>query len=108
MVSGLIQALHDLRVHAGIQRGVGDDFLEEGRIDPAGAGEGHQRAAGTQQLERQQVDVLVTAGGFLRLGGGGGELGRVEDDQVVLLGLIPQQAQLLKDVPGDPLAFFRG
>ena len=105
MVRGLIQTLHNLRIHTRIQRGIGDDLLEEGRIDPAGAGEGHQFAAGTQQLEAPQVDVLITSGGFLRLGGGRGELGRVEDDKVELLASVPQGAQLLERVPGDPLAF---
>ena len=107
MVRGLIEPADDLRVHAGIQRSVGDDLLEESRIDPAGAGKGHQHTPGPQQLEPQQVDILVAAGGFLRLGGRGSKLGRVEDDQVILLASVPQRAQLLEDVPGDPFAFLR-
>ena len=40
---------------------------------------------GRQQLQRMQVDVLVGTPGALGVGGGVGELGRVEHDQVVTL-----------------------
>jgi len=76
VVGGLAQAGDDLRVHTCVQRGVGDDLLEEGHVDPAGAGEGHQRPAGSQQFEAEQIDVLIAAGGLAGPRRGGGELGR--------------------------------
>ena len=53
-----VQVMHDLRIHAGIQRRAGDDLLEQVFADAAGAGIGEQQAARSEQLEGQQVDVL--------------------------------------------------
>ena len=95
--------LHDLRLHARIQGGRGDDFLEQAGINSARTRESDQDPAGTQEFEGQQVDILVAAGGFSGLGGRGGEFGRVKDDQVEGAGFIPEFTQELEDI-----AFQRG
>ena len=99
MIGRLLEVGQDLGIHAGIQGSRGDDLLEQGRIHPAGAGTGDQQAARAQQLEGQQVDILVAAGGLLGLGGGRGELGRVEHDQVEGTRLVTEFAQELEDIP---------
>ena len=58
----------------------------------------HEQAARPEQFEAEQVDVLVAARGFFGERGGGGELGRIEDDQVELAALVAQRAQRLEHV----------
>jgi hypothetical protein len=74
MIRAGVQVMHDLRIHAGIERGAGDDLLEQVIADTAGAGVGAEQAARPEQLEAEQVDVLVTARSFFGEGCGGGEL----------------------------------
>src|SRR5512138_96308 len=90
--------LDDLRLDACVQRRARDDLLEQTCVDASGAGEGDQPPARSQQLERQQVDVLVAARGSFGLCGGWRELGRVEDDQVEGAILVAESAQELKDI----------
>src|SRR5688572_31896881 len=80
MVGGGAEALDDLRVAARIERSAGDDRLEQLGRDAAGARKGGEQAAGREELERPEVDVLVGARRLLDLGGGRGELRRVEHD----------------------------
>jgi len=85
--------LDDLRLHTRIQGSPGDDFLEQGRVHAAGAGEGDQDPTWTQQLECQQVDILVAARCLLGLGRCGRELGRVEDDHIERAAFVAEGAQ---------------
>ena len=98
MVGAGVQVMDDLRIHAGIECGTGDDLLEQVLADAAGAGVGGEQAAGAEQLEGEQVDVLVAARGFFGEGGGGGKLGRIEDDEVEGAALVAQLAQRLEHV----------
>ena len=95
--------LDDLRLHARIQGGGGNDFLEQGRINPARARERDQRPTRAQQFEGQQVDVLIAARSLFRLGGRGGKFWRIEDDQFEGADLVPELSQLLEDIPCAPL-----
>ena len=104
MIGAGVQIMHDLRIHAGIKCGAGDDLLEQVCADAAGAGVGGEQAARPEQLETEQVDVLVTARGFFGESGGGCELGRVEDDEVELASLVAQRAQGLKYVGIQPFS----
>src|SRR5439155_27279898 len=63
MVGGGAEALDDLGIRAGVERRAGDDRLEELGRHAARAGEGGEQASRREQLEREQVDVLVSAGG---------------------------------------------
>ncbi len=65
-----------------------------------------QQPARTQQFEGQAVDVLVAARGFFGLGGGGGEFGRVEDNQIprtVLVAEFPQGGEDVRFQPVQPV-----
>ncbi len=93
MVLGLAQAADHSCCAAGVERGAGDDLLEQlGRHRPTAA-ERHQHPAGREQLEREQVEVLVGAAGLVELSVGGRQLGRIEQDQVVLSSAVAQAAQ---------------
>src|SRR3989338_7703496 len=96
MIGAGVQVMDDLRVHPGIECGTGDDLLEQVFADAAGAGVGGEQAARPEQLEGEQVDVLVAARGFFGERGGGGELGRVEDDEIEGAALVAQFAQRLE------------
>ena len=48
MIGGLRKMLDDLRVHVRIQRRARHDFLEQIRVNAAGAGERKKDSAGTQ------------------------------------------------------------
>ena len=98
VVRCLGQMLHDLCLHACIQGCGGDDFLEKASINSPRARECNQDPARAQEFKGQQVDVLVAAGSFVGLGSSGGELGRVEDDQVEGAGFIPEFAQELENI----------
>ena len=93
----------DGRVGTGVECGAGDDLAEQRRVDAARAGERRQQAAGAQQFERQEVDVLVRARGLLGVLGGRGELGRVDDDQVEARRGVAQPAQFSERVGVAPL-----
>ena len=103
MIGAGVQVMDDLRIHAGIECSAGDDFLEQVCADAAGAGVGGEQTARPEQLEAEKVDVLVAARGFFGERGGGGELGRIEDDEVEAAPLIAQLAQRLKYVVFAPL-----
>src|SRR6478609_2441483 len=98
-----IQPAQDLRVDAGVERSPGNDLLEQIARDAAGARERQQHAAGTQQLERVQVDVFVSARGSLGQCGSRRKLRRIEDDQVEAAPLVAQPAQHLKHVGRNEL-----
>ena len=51
MIGRLAQTTDQLGVDAGVERGVGDDFLEQRRLQQAGAGEREQQPAGVEQLK---------------------------------------------------------
>src|SRR2546429_358215 len=82
MIRRSAEAFYDFRFGTCIQRGAGDDRLEELRADAAGAGEGGEQPARGEELEGEQVDVLVGARGVSRLRRGGGELRRIEHHHV--------------------------
>src|SRR3989338_3930647 len=94
--------MDDLRIHAGIECGTGDDLLEQVCADTAGAGIGCKQATWPEQLEAEQIDVLVAARGFLGERGSGGELGRIEDDEVEAAALVTQFAQRLEPARFQP------
>src|SRR4051812_46528009 len=98
VVGGGAEALDDLGVGAGVERRAGDDRLEQFGWHAAGAGEGGKQPAGSEQLERQQVDVLIGARRIRRVRRGRRELRRIEDDEIVPRSLIAQQPQMLEDV----------
>ena len=98
MVGGRAEALDDFRVPPGIERGAGDDRLEEPGADAAGAGEAGQQPAGREQLEREQVDVLVGARGVAHLRRRGRELRRIEHHHVEPRAAVSQGPQLGKHV----------
>src|SRR3990172_10054761 len=58
MICRLAKPCFDEHVRPGIARRAGHDLLKQLWAHSAGAREGHQTAAGPQQLECQQVDVL--------------------------------------------------
>jgi len=103
MIGAGVQVMHDLRIYAGIECSAGDDLLEQVLADAAGAGVGGKQAARPEQFEAEQVDVLVAARGLFGERGGGGELGRVEDDEVKEAALVAQFAQRLEYVGFAPL-----
>ena len=92
-----------MRTRAGVARGLGHDHAEGGRVDGAGAGEGGEEAAGGDELEAQDVDVLVAAEGLLGELLGVGELRRVEHHEVEVAGTVAEAAELLEDVALDEL-----
>ena len=51
MIRAGVKVMHDLRIHAGIECGTGDDLLEQICADAAGAGVGAQQAARPEQFE---------------------------------------------------------
>src|SRR5262245_15972957 len=107
MVGGGAEALDELCVGAGVERGARDDRLEELGRHAAGAREGGEQAAGDEQLESEQVDVLVGARGVARLRRGRGELGRIEDHHLEARAPVAQRAQLLEHVAVDELDLAR-
>src|SRR3989442_3991047 len=78
MVGRRGETLDDLRFATRIQRGAGDDRLEELGADAARAGEARQQPAGAERLERGQINALVAARGVARLRRLWPELGRIE------------------------------
>ena len=72
----------ELDAAAGIGCGCGDDLGEVGERDVVRAGAGDERAAGCEQADRAQVELLVAAEGAFGGAFGFGEGGRVEDDGV--------------------------
>ncbi len=107
MIGAGMQVMHDLRVDPGIECRARDDLLEQLFADTAGARVGGEQAAGVEQFESQQIDVLVTSCGFFGKGGGGGELGRVENDEVEFTALVAQLAQRQKHIVALPFGFAR-
>src|SRR5690348_8561491 len=102
MIGGCAEATDDGCVRAGIERRAGDDLLEEVGRYPAGAGEGREQASGPKQLQREEIDVLVGAGGLRRVVSGGRELRGIEDDEVETGARVAQAAQLREDVGVAP------
>src|SRR5256885_1844632 len=103
VVGGGAEALDDPRVGLGIERGAGDDRLEELRRNAARAGEGGEQPAGHEELEREQIDVLVGACRVARLRRGRGEFRRIEDHQVEARAAVAQRPQLREHVGLDEL-----
>src|SRR6185503_12917379 len=98
MVGRGAEALDDLRIGGGIDRGTGDDRLEKLCGHAARARERREQAARFQQLQREQVDVLVGACGVLRQGRGRRELRRVEDDEIERAAAIAQLPQMREHI----------
>src|SRR5262245_25797099 len=110
MVGGGAEALDDLGVGAGVERGARDDRLEELGRNAARARERGEEASGGEQLEREQVDVLVGARGVARLRRRRRELGRIEDHHLEAGAAVAQGSQLLEHVAVhefDPAAIQR-
>ena len=72
------QALNDLGFHASVERGASHNLLEEIGGNTAGARKGNQKAAGTQQLESKEVDILVRTRGLCSMCRRRCELRRIE------------------------------
>ncbi len=104
MVRRLRKFGDDLRVATRVGRGLKDDGLKQLRAHLSRTRKRDERAAGFQQFEREQVNVLVTAqtGWQLRLRGH--EFGRIENDRVKRFAAVTITAQNLKGVPFDELA----
>ena len=98
------EALDDLRVAARVERGAGDDRLEQVGGTPPEQEKVASRPPGASSLSAQQVDVLVGARRVLHLRRGRRELRRVEHDEVELRVLVAQLAQVREDVGLDELA----
>src|ERR1041385_453256 len=81
----------------GIVRGGEDDLLEEVERHVAGAGEGHHPAAVLDELQREEVDVLVAAGGTLDFAARFGEGRRVADDEAEALPRLPDEGENVGD-----------
>ncbi len=97
------QATDNARLAPGIQRSPGDDLLEQLQPDATRTGVGHQQAARLEQAKTEQVDVLVGTCGAVGMGSRGGELGRIEDDQVESPPGLAKIAQRLEDIGLQPL-----
>jgi len=96
------QVAQDAGIHPRVLGGPGDDFLEQVHADAPGAGIGEQIAPRIEQAETQEIDVLVGPGGPGRMGGGRGELGRVQDNQVETSPFLAQLAQGLEHIRLPP------
>ena len=94
----LARARDDLERALRVEGRLGADLVEEVRRHRPRAGERREQAVRTQQLHREEVDVLVPARrahqSRLRVG----ELRRVEDDEVERPPLVAVEAQLLEDI----------
>src|SRR5262249_28995141 len=97
-VADLPALLHDRDRPAGVARGRGQDLLEIGLVDVVGAGAGDEAAAGFEDLERAEVDLLVAPAGFLDGVLALRERGRVEDDRGEALAPVVEVAQQVEDV----------
>ena len=104
MVGARRKAPDDRRIRCGIQRGAGDDLLEQVGRNAAGAGERRKQTAGAQQLQREQVDVLVRASCLLHVPRSRGEFRRVEHDHVEALRAVAELAQFGEHIGIAPRA----
>ena len=86
------QVMDDLRIHPGIERSAGNDFLKKIARNATGTREGKQQTTRPQQFEAQQIDILVSTGGLFRMRRGGGKLRRIKHDQIKASRLIPHLA----------------
>src|SRR5690349_143767 len=102
MIRSRAETGNDLRIGAGVERRAGNDFLEKLDGDAAGAGERHQQAAWTQELEGKQVDVLVGARRLVDVRNRRRELGRIEHDEIEAARLIAESPQRLEYIAFDP------
>ena len=84
MVPGLGAFLHYPYLPASVHGGRDQHLLEIVLRDRLRAGAGHQYAAGTQHLQRPQVDFLIPAHGLGKGSFVAGERRRIEHDGVVL------------------------
>src|SRR5688572_18280060 len=98
VIRGGGESVDDLCLGAGVERGAGDDRLEQPGGHAARARERGEEAAGREELQRPEVDVLVGARGLLHLRSGGREFRRIEDDEVEARRAVAQLAQLGEDV----------
>src|SRR5687767_8274899 len=92
------ESVDDLRIGARVERGAGDDRLEELGRYAAGARECGEETARREELQRPEVDVFVGARGLLHLRGSRREFRRIEDNEVEARAGIAQLAQLREDV----------
>ena len=82
--------------------------LEQIGADPAGTRVRHQQSTRRQQLHGMQVDVLVGARGTVGVRRRVGELGRIEDDEVVAFAgraLAAQLGEHIRFAPDRPRRF---
>ncbi len=98
MIGSLAELFYKLYITSGIYSGIGQNFLEQVSRHQAGAGEAEQNAAWIQQLQRQHVDVLVTAAGAGQLILVLDEFRRIHDDQIEFFALSAVVAQQLEHV----------
>ena len=77
-----IETFDDLHITPGVHGCPEDDLLKQVRCHEAGTREGDEIAAGTQQLQGNEVQVFVTTRCPFDLTLGLSQLGRVGDDHV--------------------------
>ena len=82
MIRRLTGAGEDLKSSAGIDCRGREDRLEELARNSAGAREGREDAAWTEEFHRQQIYIFVAASGFLDERFRIGEFWWVEDNQI--------------------------
>src|SRR5690606_25923005 len=93
--------LEYLRVPPCIERGAGDDFLEERRVDMPRARERRERSARRDEPQREQVHVLVAAASRANLLRRVHEFRRVEHYEIEPLAALDERAQLVENVAFD-------
>src|SRR5713101_1338000 len=110
MILGLPAIFYDSKASVDIPGGACDHIEILGGADVVGAAAGDQNAAGTQHLERPQVELFVAAKGSFQAALVLGEGGRIEHDGVVPasgVGVVPQQVEGVGFDPFDLTAVER-
>ena len=98
MVCGLVKHTQYGDPPVGVQGRVGHYFLKQHSRNQPRAGKGEQDAAGPQQFEGQQIDVLVPPGPLVELGLGRHELWRVQYDEIENAPRIPVLTQKFENI----------
>src|SRR5208283_525618 len=96
MIPGRSPVLQYTEVLVGILSGIGYDLEEVRCADVEGTGAGDENPSGAQHLQGAQVELLVTAQGFLEVALGLGEGRRIENDGVIApvgSGVIPEEIE---------------
>jgi len=103
MIARLAVLLEDADASSGLEGRLENDLLEKPFVDVVGTGERQHEPRAADPLEGQTVDVLIAAAGGDDVGFFLGEGRRVEDDEVVVEGRLPQEFEHMER--GDAFAF---